>query len=243
MSFNRFWVFVVILLGAIPALLTQRLGDFRDPPVNYNEGWTVLFNGKDFTGWVPVVQNPDKTFTKYLEGELHEQSTYYIKDGMLCTTGTPRGYIRTASVYDNYVFYVELRFSLPFPAGWETARQEGGNSGVLIHIQKDGVWPKCIECQLYQSHMGRVFPVSGATLDGGEMFHATAKPPGEWNTFEVYSEEGRVATVLNGKLVGLAANAAPGLGYIGLESAVGPLQFRNIKIRRHTPAHHLRKVP
>lgn len=234
-SVRSSWFFVVILVAVFPALLAQRLGDYRDPTVKYDEGWTVLFNGKDLSGWVPVVQNQDKTFKKYLEGEVHEQSTYYVKDGMLCTTGAPHGYIRTAGVYDNYVFHVELRYSLPRPAG--------GNSGVLIHIQKDGVWPKAIECQGYQSHMGRVFPISPATLDGGEMFHAAANPPGEWNTFEVYSEEGRVAMVLNGKLVGLAANAKPFLGYIGLESSGDPLEFRNIKIRHHTPVHPLRSAP
>lgn len=231
-SFSRSSVFVVILVGLVPALLAQRLSDFRDPIVNYDEGWTVLFNGKDFTGWVSVLQNPDKTIKRYLEGELEKQSTFYIKDGMLLTTGTPRGYIRTTGAYDNYVFHVEIRYN-----------HQEGNSGVLIHIQKDGVWPKSIEAQGYQSHMGRVFPVSGATLDGGEMFHAALNPPGTWNTLEVYSEEGRVATVLNGKLVGLAANAKPSLGYIGLESVDVPLEFRNIKIRRHTPAHHLRNAP
>ena len=53
----------------------------------------------------------------------------------------------------------------------------------------------------------------------------------------VYSEEGRLATVLNGKLIGLAANADPRMGYICLQSEGVPAEFRNIKIRRHAPKH------
>ncbi|MGH9158732.1 MAG: 3-keto-disaccharide hydrolase [Vicinamibacteraceae bacterium] len=238
---RAFVVPVMSLLAVLVAALASvsplaqgivRLSDFRDPEVTYDEGWTVLFNGKDFTGWVPVLQNPDKTFRKYLETEVHEQSTFYIRDGVLFATGTPSGYLRTSGVYDNYVFHVETRFSL-----------EPGNSGVLTHIRIDGVWPEsgAIEAQLYQPHMGRIYPILPATLDGGEMFHFVANPPGEWNTLEVYSEEGRVATVLNGKLVGLAANAVPRSGYIGLQSAADiPVEFRNIKIRRHTPSYYLR---
>lgn len=229
---NNMSVWLILLASITTPAWSQMLRDFRDPPVDYDKGWTVLFNGKDFTGWVPVLQNADKTIRTYMQGQVHEQSTFKIKDGMLLVTGTPRGYLRTANVYDNYVFSVEVRY-----------RDPEGNSGVLIHIQKDGIWPKSIEAQLYQSHMGRIFPVSGGTLDGGEMFHAALNPAPTWNTLEVYSEEGRVATVLNGKLVGLAANAKPSLGYIGLESVDVPLEFRNIKIRRHTPAHHLRGAP
>lgn len=232
---------LILLLGLTMALIHAaspqeiprgaRLSDYRDPAVAYEEGWTELFNGRDLTGWVPVLRTPEGSAKRYREHEHRDQSTFFVRDGMLATTGRPNGYIRTADVYDNFVFHVEVRFS------------EAGNSGVLIHIQGDAVWPMSIECQLYQAHMGRIFPIHGATLEGGEMIHAAARPPGEWNTYEVYSEEGRVATVLNGKLVGLASNAHPRVGYIGLQAEGVPAEFRNIRIRRYTPTHHLRPVP
>ncbi|MGH9340379.1 MAG: 3-keto-disaccharide hydrolase [Acidobacteriota bacterium] len=211
-------------MAPLPA---QRTSDYRDPDLTHDQGWTTLFNGKDFAGWVPVLKTADG-IRKYRENEVSEQSTFYIEDGLLKTTGKPNGYVRTADVYDNYVFHVEVRFP------------QTGNSGVLIHIQRDAVWPRAIECQLYQSHMGRVFPIQGATLDGGEMIHAASNPPGEWNTYEVYSEEGRVATVLNGRLVGLGSDANPNIGHIALQSEGVPAEFRNIKVRRYTPSHHLR---
>ena len=226
-------VLFVLSLGAASLVLGQshRLSDYRDPAMTYEEGWTSLFNGKDLTGWIPVLLMEDGTSKKYLETEIGEQSTFSVRDGMLYSTGVPNGYLRTGDVYDNYVFHVEAKF------------HSRGNSGVTVHVQQDKVWPQGIECQMYQAHMGRIFPIRGAELDGGEMIQAAANPPGEWNVFEVYSEEGRLATVLNGKLVGLASNAEPRVGYICLESEGVPVDFRNIKVKRYTPAHHLRPKP
>jgi hypothetical protein len=211
---------------AVPAA-AQRTGDMRDPDLKYDEGWTSLFNGRDPGKWVAVVGTEDGKSKKYFEESFAQQQTFYIKDGSLWTTGKPNGYVRTSDVYDNYVFHVEVRFP------------ERGNSGVLVHIQQDAVWPRAIECQMYQSHMGRIFPIQGAYLEGGEMIHENSKPTGEWNTYEVYSEEGRLATVLNGTIVGLAAAANPRIGHIALQAEGVPAEFRNIRVRRHAPSHHL----
>ncbi|MCW5977560.1 MAG: DUF1080 domain-containing protein [Bryobacteraceae bacterium] len=219
---------VLIPLLCAAFVLAQRINDYRDPDWTYDEGWISLFNGKDLKGWTPVLKPEGGKLKRYLENEVGEQSTFYVEGGLLKTTGTPNGYVRTSDVYDNFVFHVEVRFS------------QAGNSGVLIYVQRDEVWPKGVECQLYQAHMGRIFPIQGATMDGGEMIHESAKPPGQWNTYEVYSEEGRVATVLNGVLVGLGSNADPKVGYICLQSEGVPAEFRNIKVKRYTPAHHLR---
>jgi hypothetical protein len=208
--------------------LAQRIGDMRDPDLRYDEGWTSLFNGKDFGKMVVVLAGEGGGRPKrFFEETATQQQTFFIENGLLKTTGKPNGYIRTSDVYDNYVFHVEVRYP------------SRGNSGVLVHIQQDAVWPKSIECQLYQSHMGRIFPILGAYLEGGEMIHDASKPVGEWNTYEVYSEEGRLATVLNGVLVGIGANANPRIGYIALQSEGVEAEFRNIKVRRHAPSHQL----
>jgi len=216
----------VLILAAV-WLPGQRTGDMRDPDLRYDEGWVSLFNGKDFGKLVVVLKTEDGKSRKYFEATMSEQKTFYIEDGLLKTTGTPNGYIRTSDVYDNYVFHVEVRFP------------QRGNSGALVHIQRDDVWPRSIECQLYQSHMGRIFPIQGAYLEGGEMIHENSKPTGEWNIYEVYSEEGRLATVLNGAVIGLAAEANPRIGHIALQSEGVPAEFRDIRVRRHSPSHHL----
>jgi len=213
--------------SALPAL-AQRTGDYRDPDRTYEEGWETLFNAQNLDGWVAVLKNEDGSISKFFGDRIKEQSTFSVEDGLLKTTGRPNGYIRTTDVYDNFVFHVEVRF------------EKAGNSGVLIYVQKDAVWPLGVECQLYQAHMGRIFPIRGARLDGGEIIQYNGRPPGEWNTYEVYSEEGRVATVVNGALIGLGSNAEPRVGYICLQSEGVPAAFRNIKIKRFTPSYHLR---
>ena len=222
--------FAVSLLGA-PLALGQRIGDMRDPDLKYEEGWTSLFNGKDFGKLVVVLKGDGDRAKRYFEETATQQSTFYIENGLLKTTGTPNGYVRTSDVYDNYVFHCEVMFP------------DKGNSGVLVHVQRDAVWPQGIECQMYQSHMGRIFPIQGAYLEGGEMIHENAKPSGQWNTYEVYSEEGRLATVLNGAIIGLASEAKPRIGYICLQSEGAKAEFRNIKVRRHAPSHHLWPKP
>ncbi|MEX2260915.1 MAG: DUF1080 domain-containing protein [Bryobacteraceae bacterium] len=217
---------ILFLLLALPAF-AQRSGDMRDPDLKYDEGWTSLFNGKDFGKLVVVLKEGEGRPKKYFEESVSQQSTFYIENGLLMTTGKPSGYVRTSDVYDNFAFHVEVRYP------------SRGNSGVLIHIQRDDVWPRAIECQLYQSHMGRIFPIQGAYLAGGEMIHEASKPVGEWNTFEVYSEEGRVATILNGVLIGIGSDANPRIGHIALQSEGVPAEFRNIKVRRHGPSHQL----
>jgi hypothetical protein len=216
-----------LLLLSAALLPAQKVGDFRDPDRNYDEGWVSLFNGKDPRGWVTIMQQ-EGGVKRYREEDFTRQSTFYIENGLLKTLGKPPGYVRTIEVYDNFAFHVEVRFP------------QKGNSGVLVYVQHDKVWPAAIECQLYDSHMGRIFPIEPAKIEGGEMIHAAARPTGEWNTYEVYSEEGRLATVVNGILVGLASNANPRMGYIALQSEGVPAEFRNIKIKRFTPAHHMR---
>jgi hypothetical protein len=218
---------ILTSLLLLPLLLAQRSGDMRDPDLRYDEGWTSLFDGKSFGKLVVVLRSPEGKPQRFYENTASKQSTFYIEDGLLKTTGTPNGYIRTSDVYDNYVFHVEVRYP------------DRGNSGVLVHIQRDEVWPRAIECQLYQSHMGRIFPIQGAYLEGGEMIHEAAKPVGEWNTYEIYSEEGRLATVLNGVLIGIGSNANPRIGHVALQSEGVPAEFRNIRIRRHAPSYHL----
>jgi hypothetical protein len=214
-------------------LTAQRKGNYQDPALTYDEGWTNLFNGRDLGGWVVVTQKPgggNADINTYFGDNLGDQKTFYIENGILKTTGEPLGYIRTEDVYDNFVFEVDVKF------------ERLGNSGVLFHVVRDMALPDAIECQLYYSQLGRVFPLR-TKMDGGELIHYNASKLGEWNKVQVVSEEGRVATSVNGSVVGLGANAEPRMGHICLQSEGAPVEFRNIRVKRYTPAHHMRNRP
>ena len=222
-------VIIVAALLLTPAL-AQKRGDYSDPAMTYEEGWTTLFNGKDLSGLVVVLADPadKKKPQRFFDDTAGDQKTFYVEDGLLKTTGEPLGYIRTKDIYDNYVFHAEVRFL------------KRGNSGILLHIQRDAPLPNAIECQMYYDHMGRTFPLFGHSMEGGEIIHYNSNDVGEWNTLEVYSEDGRVTSVVNGAVVGMGQNADPSTGHIGLQSEGAPIEFRNIKIKRFTPAARLR---
>lgn len=108
-------------------------------------GTSIPYASIPFTGWLPVIQNPEtKNAKKYRESEISEQNTFSIENGMIVTTGTPDGYVRTTDVYDNYVFHVEVLFP------------RNRNSGALIHsaAKPPGEWNICEVC----SEEGRVPP-------------------------------------------------------------------------------------
>jgi len=44
---------------------------------------------------------------------------------------------------------------------------------------------------------------------------------------------------VNGVIIGIGSNAHPNIGYVCLQSEGAPAEFRNIRIRRHAPTHHL----
>jgi 3-keto-disaccharide hydrolase len=229
----RTLIVIIIATTLLLPLSAQRKGNYQDPPMRYDEGWTTLFNGRDLQGWVVVTQKPsggNTDINTYFGDTIGDQETFTIENGVLKTTGEPLGYIRTQDVYDNFVFEVEVKFN------------ELGNSGLLLHIRQDMALPDAIECQFYYSHIGRVFPLR-TKMDGGEMIHDNSSKLGEWNKIQVVSEEGRLATSVNGVVVGLGANAVPSMGHIGLQSEGTAIEFRNIRVKRYTPAHHMRNKP
>src|SRR5437763_12906451 len=82
-----------------------------------------LFNGKDLTGWVNVNGAAD---------------TWQVRDGMIVTTGVPRGVLRTGRMYENYVLELEWRHVKP-----------KGNSGLMVHAdalpQVGRPYPRSVE--------------------------------------------------------------------------------------------------
>ncbi len=79
-AFIGTWLFMALSVGVLGQSMppSGRISDFRDPNVDAEDGWTVLFNGKDFAGWVPVLKQQEGV-KKYLEARsgsadnLHSQ--------------------------------------------------------------------------------------------------------------------------------------------------------------------------
>ena len=179
-----------------------------------------LFNGTDFTGWKLFIPDPNADVTK----------TWSVKDGVIHCTGDPAGYFRTTTPYSNYELTLEWRFP-----------GQGGNSGVLLHIQdKDEVWPKSIEAQLNSGDAGDIWVIGGTTFKehGGKedrrvpkKAKSSEKPLGEWNQYRIVCKGDTIELYVNGVLQNRATQCTVTSGYIGLQSEGTPIEFRNIRLK------------
>ena len=93
-----------LLVCALPALASGQTP--RNRPLQPNEQWVQLFNGKDLTNWVEV-----------------GKEKWVIEDGAIHGQGVSSayGYLRTEKTYKD--FWLSLRFKC----------EADGNSGVYFH--------------------------------------------------------------------------------------------------------------
>ena len=185
----------------------------------------MLWNGKDFTGWVRYV--PDAT--------VDVNDIWRVRGSAIYCEGKPNGYIRTENKYRNYHLHVEWRWP-----------EEPTNSGVLLHAQgPDQVWPVCIECQLKAGNAGDFVLIGGPgiTVDGVDLQNAekqfvvgakkaptSEKPAGQWNSYDIHCKGGSIRCYVNGVLQNEGTDATLKSGWICLQSEGSPIEFRNIYI-------------
>ena len=122
------------------------------PPSPKSEGWQILFNGQDLSGWIPKIKG-------YPAG-VNYARTFRVEDGVIKVDYTDYegkfagrfGHLFYEHEYSNYVLELEYRFTgdqVPGGPGWAFR-----NSGIMIHGQpiatmgKDQDFPVSIEVQL-----------------------------------------------------------------------------------------------
>lgn len=202
------------------------------------EGWKMLFNGKNFSGW--------KTFNG---GKV---SGWKVIDGILYNSGTGSdhgGDIITRKQYDDFELYLEWNIS-PL-----------SNSGIFIRVEEhvvNAIYKTGPEYQLCDDEgveKVRKRNNDQFTASCYAMYAAVAPvlmPIGEWNTSRIVVRGSHVEYWLNGKKTveynlsdedwearkavskwkdepyyGTAKK-----GHIGLQDHGGLTKFRNVKIRQ-----------
>ena len=186
-----------------------------------------LFNGKDLSGWIPVVEND----------AVPAGDVFWVEDGVIRIAGQPFGYIYTEDVYTDYTLDVE--WSWP---------GEPANSGIfLIIADPTNPFPNGVECQLKAGSAGDFVLLGGSDLKEYELpadgvrpqfpvkprFAASSElPAGEWNHAKIIVEGGHITVYVNDVLQNEGTDPCTS-GHIGLQSEGGPIAFRSVKI---TPA-------
>jgi hypothetical protein len=204
---KRFYIFLLILIACCAASHAA------------DEGFTPLFNGKNFDGWVNVNCAPE---------------TWTVRDGIIFCTGVPTGVLRTQKQYENYILELEWRHI-----------HKGGNAGLFIHSDPVTAvgqpFTRSIEIQIMDGNAGDMFSIHGATMTPDKPHpkgwaralpaENRMNPTGQWNKYRVESRNGTAALAVNGKIVTRCYHLNPRKGYICLESEGSEAHFRNIRIR------------
>jgi Domain of Unknown Function (DUF1080) len=219
---------LLLALGLLPA--TASSGDKDD-------GFVPMFNGKDLSGWVNANCAPE---------------TFYVKDGMVITTGKPTGFLRTPRQYENFIAEFDWMHIPPAPGAV-------GNSGFFVWadpISAVGTpYTRGIEVQVLvnleykdkktgaitaTSH-GDLFSIWGATcvpdrphpLGWARCLPSEnhCKGENEWNHYRVEANDGVIKLTVNGKLVSGVSKCSPRKGYLALESEGSECRFKNLKIK------------
>lgn len=179
-----------------------------------------LWNGRDLTGWKFHVN----------DATLAAADVCRMSDGVLHLATKASGYLRTEKTFSNYHLHVEWRWPHDAPAG--------SNSGVLLHVHgPDAVWPLCFEAQLKTGNAGQIvglgLDIPGAPLQNKRkraprLADSSEKPPGEWNTYEIFCRGDTIEVFVNGVRQNRVGQLPVGAGAIALQLEGYPVDFRNV---------------
>src|SRR6516225_8630657 len=177
----RLLAFVLCPLLA-PVLATA--GQNELTPEEKAQGWQLLFNGKDFTGWHNFKRDD-------------VQPGWQVKDGVLiCAHPHDAGDIVTTDQFDWFELQLDYNIS------------EAGNSGIMFHVTDEGnaVWATGPEFQLednvkaadrircgwlYALYQPPNDPKTDKPLDA-------TKPVGEWNHVRLLISPEKCVHEING---------------------------------------------
>ena len=182
--------------------------------------------------------------------------TWTWRNGVLISSGTPIGVLRTRQKFTNFELVIEWRHLKP-----------AGNSGVFAWVPdqalaqlKPGALPDYgIEVQMldhafrdqYEKQSGKKgdwFTTNGDIFAVGKSKLAPFPPVspngsrsfprkdlshgvGEWNHYYVRAINGELRLWVNGEEVSGGSGAEPRTGYLCLEAEGSPVEFKNIRVR------------
>ena len=171
----------------------------------YKDNWTLLFNGKDLTGWDtyigPDLDSTGKKLTDIpigLNKDPRKVFTVVENDGekVIRISGENWGAITSKNEYENY--HLQLRFKWG-NISWGQKKNKKKDSGLLYHCVGPngadyGAWMRSQEFQIEEGNCGDYWGVAG----GMEDIPATKNAHGDY----MYDPAGKVYTFREGGEVG-----------------------------------------
>lgn len=205
----------------VPVLL---LADGAVPPKER----VTLWNGRDLTGWHLFIK----------DATVQPASVWSAAGGVLRCDSKAGGYLKTERIFANYHLHVEWRWPALSTVEGPMPPAPNTNSGVLVHVHgPDAIWPLCFECQLKTGNAGQVVgmgldipaaPLLNNRKRAPRLADSSEKPPGEWNTYEIYCRGDTIEVFVNSVRQNFVEKLPISAGAIALQLEGFPIEFRNV---------------
>jgi hypothetical protein len=169
------------------------------------EGWTVLLDGEDISGWNQV-----------------GKTNWHAEDGAVVAdtrTSEAPAFLVTPDSYGDFELHVEF---------WSS---DDANSGIFFRCAdpQSITDMTCYEANIFDQ---RPDPSYGT---GGIVRHAEVDPMpkagGQWNTYLITANGRDITAVLNGETTATLRSGLFEEGPIGLQHGAGTIKFRKVAIR------------
>jgi hypothetical protein len=236
---------VIILICSLAFVIAcQSVGHNKLSKSDEKDGWVLLFNGKDFSGW------------RQVNGTEMPKNWLIEEEAMKVITGEGK---KPGQGANGDIIYSTRKFkNFELSIDWKSSKM--GNSGIFYSVREvpgQPIYYAAPEVQVLDNVEATdnkiASHLAGSLYDLIAADPATVNPAGEWNTIVIKMDNGKVSHIQNGVKVmeyelwtpewdTLVARSKfktfPGFiegidreGYIGLQDHGYPIWFRNIKIR------------
>jgi hypothetical protein len=170
-------------------------------PEEIRDGWLQLFDGETTFGWEP-----------------NAKTDWQVADGVISAANGEPGLLCTTSEFADYILKLEFRSS------------PQTNSGVFLRTPLKPTDPAkdCYELNIAAPDVSPFYTGSFVNRQKASPFQAS----GEWQSYEVTAKGDHFIIKLDGQTVLDYVDRKPlGRGRIGLQYRVGPIAFRNIRLK------------
>jgi hypothetical protein len=202
---SRFAVAIILPVLIASCRPASAVGPVLLPQELRDAGWVQLFDGRTLAGWQPT-------------GE----ASWEVVDGTIRTAGEKPGFLMTTAEFADFELHVEFRV----PAAT--------NSGVFFRsaLQPTDPTRDCYELNIAPA--GNPFPTGSLVARKQAALAAEDSPlPDQWHTFDVTADGGKITVLLDGHLILAYDDPSPvRRGHVGLQSNLGEVAFRNIRVRK-----------
>jgi hypothetical protein len=200
---------ILLMLGLCAVLVAEdKPADKAAAPEVDKEGFRLLFNNKDLTGW---------------KADDEAKKHWLIADGIIKYDGKNKD-LWTQDTFTDFILKVDWRLI-----------EKGGDSGIYLRGSSKcqvNIWCDALGSgEVYGYRTDSKQP--DEVRKGCTPKKKADKPVGEWNSFVITLKGDRLTVVLNGDEVISSAQlpGAPAKGPIALQHHGNPIEFRNIAIK------------